>query len=249
MSLVSIVMPVYNCEKCIGEAIESLLAQSYTDWELNAVDDCSTDHSAEIIKSYAEKDARIRYFRLDKNSGAAAARTRSIQEANGKYLAFLDADDYFLPNKLAKQVAFMENGGYAFSCTDYACMTEQGELTGKVIKCRKKCNYNNCVWTNPIGNSTVMLDAERIGKVAVPDIRKRNDFALWLKILREKADYAYGLQETLTYYRVMNNSISSNKLGLIKYQYKLFREVEHFSAVHAAFQTAMWCVIKVLHIK
>lgn len=249
MSLVSIVMPVYNCEKYIGETIECLLAQSYTAWELNAVDDCSTDRSAEIIKQYAAKDARIRYFKLNKNSGAAVARTRSIQEANGKYLAFLDADDYFLPDKLLKQVEFMEKGGYAFSCTDYACMTEQGDLTGKVVRCRKKCNYNNCVWLNPIGNSTVMINVEKIGKVTVPNVRKRNDFALWLKILREKTDYVYGLQETLTYYRLMENSISSNKTKLIKHQYRLFRDVEHFSVLHAAFQTAMWCLIKVLHIK
>ena len=249
MSVVSIVVPVYKAEKVIDKTIRSVLSQTFTDWELLLVDDCSPDKSAEIIKAYAEKDNRIHYFKLENNSGAAVARTRGIAEANGKYLAFLDADDYWLPEKLEKQVAFMEQGDYAFSCTDYACMTEQGELTGKVIKCKKKCSYSTCVWINPIGNSTVMLNLEKIGKVTVPDIRKRNDFALWLKILREKTDFAYGLQETLTYYRIASNSISSNKFGLIKYQYKLFRDVEHFSTVHAAFQTAMWCVIKVLRIK
>ena len=248
-SLVSIVMPVYNCEDIISETLDCLLEQTYTNWELNAVDDCSTDRSAEIIKAYAEKDPRIRYFRLEKNSGAAVARTRSMAEANGKYLAFLDSDDYWLPEKLAKQIAFMEAGDYAFTCTDYAWIDEQGNLSGRVIKCRKKCSYTHSVWYNPIGNSTVILDKEKVGTPVVPDIRKRNDYALWLMLLRTKVDFAYGLQEILSYYRVREGSLSKNKIKLIKPMYKLFREVEHFSVVHAAFQTAMWCVIKVLHIK
>ena len=128
-------------------------------------------------------------------------------------------------------------------------MDESGKEMGRVIKCKKKCNYNTCVWINPIGNSMVIIDTEQIGKPQIPDIRKRNDFALWLKILREKTDYAYGLQEVLSYCRVMENFISSNKAKLIKYQYRLFRDLEHFSVICAAFQTFMWCVIKVLHIK
>lgn len=248
-NLVSVVMPVYNCESVIGKTIECLQAQTYTDWELNAVDDCSTDSSAEIIKAYAETDSRIHYFKLDTNSGAAVARTRSMAEANGKYLAFLDSDDVWKPEKLERQIAFMKEGNYAFSCTHYAWISESGELTGRVIKCRKKCSYTHSVWYNPIGNSTVILDVDQVGKPIVPNIRKRNDYALWLMLLRTKVDYAYGLQEVLSYYRVREGSLSKNKFKLIKPMYRLFRDVEHFSAVHAAFQTAMWCVIKVLHIK
>ena len=246
--MVSIVVPVYKAENVITETIRSVLDQTYTDWELILVDDCSPDKSYEAIKPFLT-DERIHYIKLDKNSGAAMARNKGIELAQGKYIAFLDADDKWKSEKLKKQIAFMENGGYAFSCTDYACIDEGGQEKGRIIRCRKKCNYNTCVWLNPIGNSTVILDIEKLGKVYVPDIRKRNDFALWLKILRTKTEYASGLQEVMSYYRVMSNSISSNKTKLIKYQYRLFRDVEHFSVIHAAFQTAMWCVIKVLHIK
>ena len=246
--MVSIVVPVYKAEKVIAETIQSVLDQTYTDWELILIDDCSPDKSYEAIEPFLA-DERIRYVRLDKNSGAATSRNKGIELAQGRYIAFLDADDKWKRDKLSKQIAFMEKGDYAFSCTNYVCIDEEGNEIGRVIKCRKKCSYNTCVWINPIGNSTVIIDIEKLGKVYVPDIRKRNDFALWLKILREKTDYAYGLQEILSYYRVMENSISSNKTKLIKYQYRLFRDVEHFSVIHAAFQTAMWCVIKVLHIK
>ena len=246
--MVSIVTPVYKAEKVIAETIQSVLGQTYADWELLLIDDCSPDKSYDVIEPFLA-DKRIHYVRLDKNSGAAMARNKGIELAQGKYIAFLDADDKWKPEKLKKQLAFMEKGGIDFSCTHYACIDEKGNETGRVVKCKKKCGYNTCVWMNPIGNSTVIIDIEKLGKVYVPDIRKRNDFALWLKILRTKTEYAYGLQEVLSYYRVMENSISSNKAKLIKYQYRLFRDVEHFSAVHAAFQTAMWCVIKVLHIK
>ncbi len=249
MSLVSIVMPVYNCEKYIGEAIEGLLAQSYTDWELNAVDDCSTDNSAEIIKSFAEKDARIRYFRLDKNSGAAAARNKGIDEATGRYIAFLDSDDVWLPEKLEKQITFMQHTNAAISCTDYEQTSETGEKKGRVIRCKEKCSYKNCVWTNPIGTSTVIYDTKELGNVHMPPAPKREDFAMWLLILRTKAEYIYGLQEVLTLYRLNEGSVSSKKFELIKYQYCLFRDFEHFSVLRAAYHTAMWCMIKVLHIK
>lgn len=249
MSLVSIVMPVYNCEKYIGEAIESLLAQSYTDWELNAVDDCSTDNSAEIIKSFAKKDARIRYFRLDRNSGAAAARNKGIELAQGQYIAFLDSDDIFLNTKLEKSLTFMREHNAAVMCTDYEHIKENGERTGRIIHCKKKCDYKSCLRTNPIGTSTLIYDCSKLGKVYMPPAAKREDFAMWLLMLRTKVEYIYGLQEVLTLYRLNEGSVSSNKFKLIKYQYRLFRDFENFSVLRAAYHTAMWCVIKVLHIK
>ncbi len=246
--LVSVIMPLYNCAAFVTETVRSLQAQTYTEWELVAVDDCSTDNTKEVIGALAAEDPRIRYFCLEQNSGAAVARTVSMENADGEYMAFLDSDDLWHPEKLERQVAFMKENDYAFSCTSYEQVDEQGKPLGKVKRCIPKTNYNRLLLDNPVGNSTVMYSVKKMGKFTVPNIRKRNDYALWLKMLK-KEKYVYGLPEVLMYYRIRSNSISSNKFKLIKYHWIVYRELEHLNVFRSAFHVAYWCFIKVFHLK
>ena len=244
--LVSIIMPTYNCAKFIEKTIESVLAQTYKNWELIIVDDCSKDNTEEIVKRF--KDDRIKYNRLEKNSGAAVARTEAMRLAAGSYMAFLDSDDLWKENKLENQIKFMQDNKYNFTCTAYEQIDEQGNKVGKVIQTKKKANYNRILLDCPVGNSTVMYNVDNLGKFEVPNIRKRNDDALWLQIIK-KEKYIYGMQEILMEYRIRSNSISSNKFDLIKYHWQLYREIEHLSVLRSVFHICWWGVIKVLHIK
>ena len=244
--LVSIVTPTYNCGKYIGRTIDSVLAQTVEDWEMIIVDDCSTDNTKDVVEKYY--DPRIRYVPLEKNSGAAAARNAAMNLADGKYIAFLDSDDLWKKDKLARQLEFMEKNGYNFTCTDYAQVDENDAPLGKVIKTKKKTDYNGVLLTCPVGNSSVVYSVEKLGKFEVPNIRKRNDDALWLRILK-KEKYLYGLPEVLMEYRVRGDSISSNKISLIKFHWKLYREIEHLSVPRSAFHIFVWIFLKVFRIK
>jgi teichuronic acid biosynthesis glycosyltransferase TuaG len=244
--LVSIIMPTYNCAKFIKETIESVLNQTYENWELVIVDDCSNDNTEEIVESFNDK--RIKYHKLEKNSGAAVARTTAMKMATGNYMAFLDSDDLWKDNKLEKQLEFMKKNNYNFTCTAYEQIDEEGNKLNKVIKTKKKANYNRILLDCPVGNSTVMYNVDNLGKFEVPNIRKRNDDALWLQILK-KEKFIYGMPDVLMEYRIRNNSISSNKLSLIKYHWQLYREIEHLSVIRSAFHICWWGMIKILHIK
>ncbi len=244
--LVSIIMPTYNCAKFIKETIESVLNQTYENWELVIVDDCSNDNTEEIVESFNDK--RIKYHKLEKNSGAAVARTTAMKMAIGNYMAFLDSDDLWKKEKLEKQLEFMKKNNYNFTCTAYEQIDEEGNKLNKVIKTKKKANYNRILLDCPVGNSTVMYNVDNLGKFEVPNIRKRNDDALWLQILK-KEKFIYGMPDVLMEYRIRNNSISSNKLSLIKYHWQLYREIEHLSVIRSAFHICWWGMIKILHIK
>jgi len=246
--MVSVITPTYNCGKFIAETIESIQAQTYTNWELIIVDDCSTDNTKDVVNSYIKNDSRIKYHCLEKNSGAAIARTKAMQLAEGQYMAFCDSDDLWMSNKLEKQLEFMNENNCAFTCTAYEQIDEDGKSLERVIKTVKKTDYNRLLLDCPVGNSTVMYDVEKMGKFEVPNIRKRNDDALWLQMLK-KEKYIWGMQDVLMRYRVRKNSISSNKIQLIKYHWKLYREIEHLSVVRSAFHVGVWCAIKVLKIK
>ena len=175
--LVSIITPTYNCAVFISETIESVQAQTYQNWEMVIVDDCSTDNTREIVLRYAKLDPRIHYHLLERNSGAAIARTAAMHLAKGSYMAFLDSDDIWMPDKLSKQIAWMQKNGYAFSGTSYTQIDESGTPTGKTIESIPKTNYNRLLLDCPVGNSSVVYDVEKIGKFEVPNIRKRNDVA------------------------------------------------------------------------
>lgn len=246
--LVSIITPTYNCAKFIAATIDSVLAQTYKNWEMIIVDDCSQDDTQRIVEDYVSKDSRIRYYLLDKNSGAAVARTTAMNLAKGSYMAFLDSDDIWLPNKLEQQIAWMQSNGYAFSCTAYEQIDENGNSLGKIIKTIKKTSYNRLLLDCPVGNSSVLYDVEKMGKFEVPNIRKRNDDALWLQMLK-KEKYIWGMPDVLMQYRIRKNSISSNKFKVIKYHWILYREIEHLSIFRSVFHICYWCLIKALHVK
>ncbi len=246
--LVSVIMPTYNCGVFIARSIESVLSQTYKNWELIIVDDCSADNTREVVEAYMANDPRIKYHILQENSGAAVARTTAMKLAEGSYMAFLDSDDIWMPDKLEKQIAWMQENCYAFSCTAYEQIDENDGLLGKVIKTVKKTDYSRLLLDCPVGNSTVVYDVEKMGKFEVPNIRKRNDDALWLQMLK-KEKYIWGMPDTLMKYRIRKNSISSNKLKVIKYHWILYREIEHLNVFRSAFHVFWWCVIKVLRIK
>ena len=246
--LVSVIMPTYNCAKFIAETLDSIKAQTYENWEVVIVDDCSKDNTKEIVGGYIANDARIKYHCLDINSGAAVARTTAMALAEGEYMAFCDSDDVWMPDMLERQLAFMNENGYAFSCTAYEQIDEESKPLGRVIKTVKKTDYNRLLLDCPVGNSTVMYNVGVMGKFEVPNIRKRNDDALWLQMLK-KEKYIYGMPDVLMRYRIRSNSISSNKLSVIKYHWILYREIEHLNVFRSAFHICWWCFLKVFRIK
>ena len=242
--LVSIIMPTYNCEKFIKETITAVLNQTYTHWELIIVDDCSTDNTAEIIKEYASRDKRIRYFKNKNNCGAAISRNNAIEQATGKFLAFLDSDDLWREDKLRKQIEFMQQNNYSFTCTSYDKIDENSISLNRVINADKKSNYHRLLKKNP-GNSTVVYDVSILGKHFIPNIKKRNDYVMWLQIIK-KAKYIYGLQEVLGRHRVYNGSLSSNKKSLIKYHWYVYRKIEKLSFTYSAYLIFYWILKSVL---
>lgn len=234
--LVSIIMPSYNTAGFIKETIDSVLAQSYTDWELIIVDDCSTDDTDAVVARFA--DPRIRYLKNQCNSGAAVTRNRALREAKGRWIAFLDSDDLWEPEKLEKQIAFMEEHGYAFSYTNYREIDETSKPLGVQVtgprRITKAGMYTYC-WP---GCLTVMYDASVVGLVQIADIKKNNDYAMWLQVCR-KAD-CYLLDEELGAYRKRSGSISRHSyMTLIKWHYKLFREALGKDPVSSLFCTAL----------
>lgn len=233
--LVSIIMPAYNCADYIVESIRSVQSQTYRNWELIIADDKSTDGTVDIVRVMAEDDNRIRLLETDRNLGPAAARNRAMDVANGNYIAFLDSDDVWYPDKLQKQLDFMEANGYSFTYTAYEKINERSEKMGIVVSAPKSVNYSSMLYRgDPIGNLTVVYDATKLGKFYVPDIKKRNDFALWLKIMHA-CERAYGLNEVLASYRVRSGSISSTrKSELLKYYWKLYHDIEKLSNVKAS---------------
>lgn len=246
--LVSIITPTYNCATFIARTIDSVQAQTYTNWEMIIVDDQSKDSTRDIVEEYVKGDSRIKYHLLEVNSGAAVARTTAMKLAKGSYMAFLDSDDIWMSDKLERQIQWMQENGYAFSCTAYEQIDEEDNLLGKIIKTIKKTDYNRLLFDCPVGNSTVIYDVEKMGKFEVPNIRKRNDDALWLQMLK-KEKYIWGMPDVLMRYRIRQNSISSNKFKVIKYHWILYREIEHLSVFRSVFHIIWWCIIKILKIK
>lgn len=227
---VSIITPSYNSEHHIEETIRSVKRQTYTNWEMIIVDDCSTDSSCDIVERLAAEDDRIKLFRQNENAGAGAARTRAMRESEGKYIAYLDADDIWLPEKLEKQVAFMKNGGYGFSCTSYEVISNSGEKLNKQVHMLKKVDYKGFLTNNLLQTVGIMVDTDIVDKecLVMPDIRRRQDAATWLQILKA-GHICYGLDEILAQYRRTENSLSSNKFKAVKGVWGLYRDIEHLS--------------------
>lgn len=226
--MVSIITPSHNSSKFISKTIDSVLSQTYQNWEMIIVDDCSPDNSNKIIEQYIKKDNRIKLIKLEKSSGPAVARNRAIKEAQGRYIAFLDSDDYWDKNKLSKQLHFMRQNDIEFSFTGYHRIKED---TNEIIDYQsvpENVDYETLLKQCVIGCLTVVYDTQKLKKKYMPSIMKRQDYALWLKILK-KIPYAYGFNEPLAYYRVRKSSVSSNKLIASSYHWKVLREVEKLS--------------------
>lgn len=232
--LVSIIMPSYNTAKFIEETLDSVLAQTYTNWELIIVDDCSTDDSDAVVAKY--QDPRIRYLKNEHNSGAAVSRNRALREAKGRWIAFLDSDDLWTPEKLEEQIRFMTEKGCAFSYTNYVEIDEASKPLGVRVTGPKHITkagmYAYC-WP---GCLTVMYDANVVGLVQIADIKKNNDYAMWLKAI-QKAD-CWLLDEDLGSYRKRAGSISRHSYTtLIKWHYKLFHEANGYGKLASAVLT------------
>ena len=235
-NLVSIIMPSYNTAQYIAESISSIQKQTYQNWELIIVDDCSTDNTDEAVQPFLS-DSRIRYLKNDTNTGAALSRNRALREAKGKWIAFLDSDDLWMPEKLEKQITFMEKSGYSFSYTNYEEIDVEGKETGVKVTGPKKVTktgmFNYC-W---LGCLTVMYDRDVIGLIQIEDIKKNNDYAMWLKVCK-KAD-CYLIDEYLGKYRKGRaGSVSTHSIKtMIGWHYKLFREAEKQGTVSSLINT------------
>ena len=232
---VSIITPVYNSEKFLIDTIESVINQTYSNWELLLVDDCSTDKSIQIIKDYARKDNRIKYFSTKENSGAAIARNIALENSSGRFIAYLDADDLWKKEKLEKQIEFMINNNYAFTCTDYEKINEKGDFLKKV-NLPEVINYEMFLRNTIIQTVGVMVDTKLTGKdiLNMLDYRRRQDAITWSKLLK-KGFECYEVPEYLSYYRVVNNSLSSNKLKAIKMNWYWYRKIEKLSIPKACY--------------
>lgn len=235
-NLVSIVTPTWNCAAFICETIRSVQSQTYSHWELLIQDDCSSDGTDKVVAPLAELDSRIKYACNSQNSGAAITRNNALKRAKGRWISFLDSDDLWMPEKLEKQLEFMVENEYHFSYTNYLTIDKLSHQTGvrhTGPKHISRTGMRNYCW---IGCLTVMYDADYIGLIQIEDIKKNNDYAMWLKAIR-KAD-CHLLNEDLAMYRVRAGSISRHsKLHLIKWHYKLFRICEKCSPIVALLQT------------
>lgn len=233
--LVSIITPSYNASKYIRETIQSVKSQSYPNFEMLIADDCSLDETRAIVQEEMERDTRIRLIQLKENGGPAAARNEAMKLAKGEYLAFLDSDDLWHPNKLEKQLAFMKERELAFTFTNYRMMNEEGQMTGSSVTVPLKTTYQDLLKNTMIGTLTVMINKKKIlGKVQMELHRDcSEDYGLWLSILANGID-AYGLREELAYYRRCENSLSSNKLNSALKTWNTYRKIRGIGRVSAA---------------
>lgn len=234
--LVSIIVPVYNAEKYIEETIKTVLNQTYANWELLFIDDCSIDNSKTIIKKYTKKDSRIQYYKQSENAGPAEARNRGIDLAKGKYICFLDADDLWDNNKLEVQINFMKQKDCAFSYHSYEFADENCRPNGKKVIAKEKLTYNQALKNNIISTITVMFDVSKLNKklIKMPNLKYVEDTATWWKILRNNY-VAYGIPDLFSYYRRIPNSNSSNKLRTQKPLWNLYRKEEKLSFLYSLY--------------
>ncbi|MGE6630236.1 teichuronic acid biosynthesis protein TuaG [Bacillus sp. NPDC077027] len=235
--LVSIITPAYNAERYVTDTVHSVLAQTYTNWELLIADDCSTDGTRALLNKLSKADDRIKVIYLEENGGAAIARNTAIKQAKGRFIAFLDSDDKWKPTKLEKQIKFMLSNGHAFSFTAYDIIAENGTPLQKTVDAPIQLNYSEALKNTIIGCLTVMLDRKQIGEIQMPNIRTRQDLATWLSILK-RGFTAYGMSEPLSEYRVVGNSISSNKWKAAQKTWFVYREIEQLHFIKAS-----WCFV------
>jgi teichuronic acid biosynthesis glycosyltransferase TuaG len=240
ITLVSVIMPAFNSAVFIEQSIQSVLSQTLTEWELIVADDGSTDDTAVIVSRISEQDGRVKLLRLDGRRGPAGARNAALAAAKGRYIAFLDSDDLWKPQKLEKQISFMQERDVAFSFTAYDRIGEGGEPRGR-MPAKDKLNYEQLLGSCVIGCLTAVYDTEKLGKLFMPDSVRPEDFALWLRILKQ-VDYAWPVNESLAIYRVRRGSHSSNKLLYAGNNWRLYRDVEKLGLVKSTYYFCQYAV-------
>lgn len=241
---ISIIVPVYQAEKFIRETMDSVRAQTYKNWELLLVEDCSSDGTADVIREYIreKEEDRIRLILQPYNQGAARARNRGLQEAKGRYIAYLDADDLWEPQKLEHELRFMKEKDAAFVFTGYEFADENGKGLGKIVRVPQTLTYKQALSNTTIFTTTVMFDTEKLSKdkLEMP-VMKSEDTALWFRILRSGVT-AYGLDENLVKYRRAGKTLSSNKLEALRRIWNLYRKAEGLSVAESAYHFCFWAL-------
>lgn len=232
-NLVSVIMPAYNSAEFIEDAIRSVQNQTYPNWELLIVDDASTDSTPQIIQEFSKSDSRIKILQNELNLGAGKSRNKAIKAALGDFIAFLDSDDLWKPEKLQVQLKFMQKDKLAVSYSSYELMSHNGTKLQKYIKALPVLNYQKLLKSNYLGNLTGMYDIRKLGKVYGPEIKKRQDWGLWLEAVKDTP--AKGIEKPLAIYRIRKDSISSNKLEMLRYNFKIYNEVLGFGFVESLF--------------
>lgn len=239
--MVSIIIPVYKCVDYIARTIESVQRQTYQNWEMLLVDDCTPDNSPEIIARYAEKDSRIHYLKQPQNGGAALARNAGLDAAKGRYIAYLDADDIWLPTKLERQIKFMEENDVQFSCCDYEKIEADDTPLNKVVHMPKTITYNQLLSNTIIQTVGVIVDLNKVDRklLVMPNVRRGQDSATWLQMLRNGVKFV-GQNEVLAQYRRVPQSLSANKLSAMKRTWYLYRGIEHLSILKSLICVIGW---------
>lgn len=231
--LVSVIMPAYNAANYISEAIASVQNQNYKNWELFVIDDASTDETCSLVENIIKLEPRIQLLKNLKNEGAGTTRNKGIAATKGDFIAFLDADDLWLPEKLEVQIKFMKENQLAMSFSSYYLISEKGAYLSKGILALPKLSYKKLLKANYVGNLTGMYDVLKTGKIYSPLLRKRQDWALWLSVLK-KVKIAEGIQQPLACYRIRKNGISTNKWALIKYNYQVYNRFLNFGVIKSS---------------
>ncbi len=244
--LVSVIMPAYNCERHIAEAIASIQNQTLASWELCVTDDCSVDSTAEIAKLMAEDDPRIKYARQPKNAGAAAARNASLERASGRYIAYLDADDIWYPTKLERQVAFMRERDCGFSCASYEVINEDNRPMGRTVTMPAESDWWGYLTNNYLQTVGIMVDLEKVDRALLhmPGMRRRQDAATWLQVLKA-GHVCYGVPEVLCAYRRVAGSLSSNKIKAIRGTWYFYTQVAKLPLPKACYCFARYALLAI----
>lgn len=232
--LVSIITPTYNSAKYIAATIQSVQKQTYKNWEMILVDDSSSDATVTIIQQFQEEDHRIHLLQLQKNAGTGVARNTAISAANGRYIAFLDSDDLWKPEKLAKQISFMQEEKIPFTFSFYDCMDEDGNDLSKRIEAPRELTYRQLFFCNFVGNLTGIYDVAFFGKVPISSIRKRQDWMVWLTLLK-KIKKTKPVPESLAVYRIRANSVSSSKFRLLQHNFAVYHQFHQYHKIIASF--------------
>lgn len=244
--LVSIIMPCFNAASYIRESVESIRSQTFKEWELIIVDDCSKDSSIDIISSLVKEDERIKLICHKKNAGVSAARNTGIAEARGEYIAFLDSDDIWKPEKLEKQLAFMKEKGCVLSYTDFQKFNTSDGTLGKVMRCPKRMCASDILKNTAIGCLTVMVDKKQAGEFRMPPLNHTEDNCTWYHILKDTNQTAYNLGEVLSFYRDGNASMTKNKGKSAKLQWQTYRCYFKFSRIKSAYYFTWYAINAVL---